>query len=67
MSRIYLDDCICPDCANCDIDGDLCKIGRWRYPTDGCFDFISKDNPCGDNALTVILRAIKEHNEEKKL
>ncbi|MBU0907746.1 MAG: hypothetical protein KKE05_06340 [Nanoarchaeota archaeon] len=61
MSRIYMDDCICPGCANCDSEHDICKVDRWRYPTDGCFDFVSRDNPGGDNALTKGLKAIKDH------
>jgi len=59
MSRIYPEDCICPECIHCDIEADDCKIGRWRYPTDGCFDFVSKDSPNDGNALTQILCALK--------
>ena len=61
MNRIYTDDCICPDCVNCDIEADICKVGRMRYPTDGCFDFVPKDDPDGDNALTKVLKAINDH------
>jgi len=57
--RIYLDDCICPDCTHCDLENDLCRVERWRYPTDGCFDFVNKETPDGDSALIQILGAIK--------
>jgi len=43
QGRIYEDDCICPDCIHCDPVADECRKGRWRYPTDGCFDFVSRE------------------------
>ena len=58
MNRIYMDDCICQECANCNIEDDICNIGRMRYPTDGCFDFVSVDDPTGENALSKTLKAI---------
>jgi hypothetical protein len=51
-------DCICPKCINCDIQRDECKIGRWRYPTDGCFDFIDVKDPNGENTLSKLLKTI---------
>jgi len=54
----YADNCICPKCINCDIQRDECTMGRWRYPTDGCFDFVNVNDPSGENALTKLLKAI---------
>jgi len=55
-------DYICPDCVRCDVEHDFCTIGRMRYPTDGCFDFVPRNEPDGNNALTKELKAIKEGN-----
>jgi len=54
--RIYQDDYICPYCVECDKENDLCRIGRWRYPTDGCFDFRKEGE---ENALTQVLAALR--------
>jgi hypothetical protein len=62
MSRIYQDDCICPDCYNCNTENDLCKIGRGRYPTDGCFDFTERDSPEEGTNLEKFLGAVKKSN-----
>ena len=51
-------DCICGGCIHCDKELDDCKIGRWRYPTDGCFDYQETED--GENALTMVLKAIKK-------
>uniref|UniRef100_A0A6M3XU57 Uncharacterized protein n=1 Tax=viral metagenome TaxID=1070528 RepID=A0A6M3XU57_9ZZZZ len=64
--RIYLDDCICPECSNCDSELDVCRIGRWRYPTDGCFDFVSKDNPDGGTRLENFLKEVAKSNKWRK-
>ena len=73
QGRIYEDDCICPDCIHCDPVADECRKGRWRYPTDGCFDFVSRDGKetglgemlkrIADNFFTAMAAWIKE--EEK--
>jgi hypothetical protein len=60
----YADDCICPDCINCDVENDKCNIGRWRYPTDGCFDFVDKDHPDDPPALELMIKAVMEASKK---
>ena len=52
MNQRYQDDCICPDCTNCDVELDVCLIGRRRYPTDGCFDFTPREE--GQNEVEKV-------------
>lgn len=66
MNRLYLPDCICPDCKHCDKEKDICKIGRWRYPTDGCFDFTDINDPSDETSLEKTISRIMNRNGNLK-
>lgn len=63
----YSDDCICPGCVFCDQEANECKKGRWRFPTDGCFDFTDKNDPDGGTTLDKFFEAVKEVYDENQI